>query len=80
MITSARSNRARAGWRGRLPHMRPSVRAILLLALLAALSAGLSACSDAYVANRDDQRTPSVPPAPWEGNPLNMPQPGQRQY
>ncbi|HVU37871.1 MAG TPA: hypothetical protein VHC95_06020 [Opitutales bacterium] len=60
--------------------MRPTARAIFFLALLAALSVGLAACSDSYIADRDDQRTPSVPPAPWEGNPLNMPQPGQRQY
>jgi len=48
----------------------------LLIAMVAtALATGLAGCSDAWVADRDDQHTPSVPPAKFEGNPLNMPTP-----
>jgi len=56
--------------------MRPLAR--LLIALFAtALASGLAGCSDAWIANRDDEHTPSVPPAKFEGNPLNMPTPNQ---
>jgi hypothetical protein len=50
--------------------MRKFVRLFFILAAAAALAG----CSDAWVANRDNQQTPSVPPAPWENNPINMPQ------
>ena len=55
--------------------MRKFVRFFIVLATLAAL-AGLAGCSDSMIANRDDQRTPSVPPAPWENNPMNLPTQG----
>jgi hypothetical protein len=56
--------------------MRPPAR--LLIALLAAaLASGFAGCSDAWIASRDDQHIPSVPPAKFEGNPLNMPTPNQ---
>jgi len=56
--------------------MRPPLRLLLVL-LAAAFAGGLAGCSDAWIASRDDQHIPAVPPAQWEGNPLNMPSPSQ---
>lgn len=61
--------------------MRSFARAFLVCATLMVAVAGMSGCSDAYIASRDDQHTPSVPPAQWENNPMNLPTaPGQRGY
>jgi hypothetical protein len=60
--------------------MRSFTRVCLLLAAALTAAAGLSGCSDAYIASRDNQHTPSVPPAQWENNPMNLPTPGQRAY
>lgn len=60
--------------------MRSFARICLVLAATVVLAAGFSGCSDAYIASRDDQHTPSVPPAQWENNPMNLPTAGQRGY
>jgi len=53
--------------------MSKILRALFILAVATVAVAGFSGCSDALIANRDDQHTPSVPPAEWENNPMGLP-------
>ncbi|HTB63933.1 MAG TPA: hypothetical protein VK737_10120 [Opitutales bacterium] len=57
--------------------MRPFSRLYLALTAIV-LAAGLcSGCSDSLVSDRSDEHVPSVAPAPWEGNSMNLPTPDQ---
>jgi type IV pilus biogenesis protein CpaD/CtpE len=63
--------------------MRLFARIFFLLVttvVAASALAGLTGCSDDLISSRDDEHTGAVPPAPWENNPMNMPdtQPGRK--
>ena len=55
----------------------PSLARWLMALAAMALAGTLAGCSDSWIASRDDQHVPSVPPAKWEGGALGVPTQGQ---